>query len=270
MLHIVKVDDFRFLLQSAVFLQISAGAGRQRIDAARACLHVALQRVRIEEDSGQPVFAVLDLLAAAQEERIVLVRAVGQRVAAARHECAAIAGIILRSEHIPGLRAKPALLLGLFDGFFFVGKFLMKQCAQCLHRVDDLPLLQLQESEEGIAHLLGQRAMIRQRAALQPSVRVRLAGCQRGQAADGATQRGIVAGTGGKAGAQGVERLSLMQAQGVCHGLLLETLSLRIVCDRGDLSGRAADDVIIRLQDGETERVDGGDLRALHQRELTV
>ena len=115
--------------QPAVFLQISAGAGRQRIDAARACLHVALQRVRIEEDSGQPVFAVLDLLAAAQEERIVLVRAVGQRVAAARHECAAIAGIILRSEHIPGLRAKPALLLGLFDGFFFVGKFLMKQCA---------------------------------------------------------------------------------------------------------------------------------------------
>ena len=52
--------------------------------------------------------------------------------------------------------------------------------------------------------------------------------------------------------------------------LLLETLRLRIVCDRGDLSGRAADDVIIRLQDGETERVDGGDLRALHQRELTV
>ena len=61
-----------------------------------------------------------------------------------------------------------------------------------------------------------------------------------------------------------------MQAQGVCHGLLLETLRLRIVCDRGDLSGRAADDVIIRLQDGETGKVDGGDLRALHQRELTV
>ena len=273
-LHVVKVDDLGILFELLIDALIAAGAFDQRRDERKCAVHVGAQGVPVVQDGRDGILAVNEQLFAVSKARVFLVGCARQRKGAAGEEGVTVAFQIPGVQVCFGLLIQVLFLPDLFQRCRFVRVVIDEQRHQFLQRLQDLGVLQGEEGKEGVQQFVWQLfdrgTLIWIQTVAQPLVRVGTAGGQRGEIGDGPAQFTALLHPRGEDLGQCAERFALVFGERGIHRHRAKAFRHGVVGDGLHLTGTAADDIRIRLQDGETEGVDGGDLCVLQQGDLTI